>query len=461
MNYDEVKRLIESGENQEVEFKESLQSKEKIAKQICAFANTNGGTIVFGVNRKRKIVGLEGDLDTAQQKISLISQDISSPPLISQEVIQIDGKPLLLVIIHRANQGNFHTFKGLIYVRIGSTVHKLEGHSMLDYLRDRQILCFDEAISEANLEDLDEEKIKKFLKIRGQGEFLIENSIDNFLLSNRLAHQNDHLKIKNAAALFFSKNLSQFVPQAELKLVKYSGTEAVDIISYKLVKSDPIEQIELAYSFIKENIITRLKPTSESAIRTEIYEYPLTVIRESIVNAVAHRDYFSKDAIQVNIFDDRIEIISPGSLPSGMSPDKLGFLSVQRNPLTYRLLRDLGYVEGLGTGIPRMRNEMRKAGLKDPLFDYSGNFFIVVLMNLRGVLKPVEGMGDLNERQIKAIDYLKQNQSIKSKTYASINDISVPTAVNDLRELIRFKFIRKIGKYRGAYYVLNEEKFTI
>lgn len=459
MNIEQVKLLAKQDESQELERKEFFPGREKAARTICAFANTNGGALILGIKKGGKIIGVSGDIDELQRKISAASQDIKSPPLISQEVHKIEDKNVLFIIVHKANDGNFHTFQGTIYVRIGSTTQRLEGQTMLEYLRNRQILCFDETASDAKLEDMDEEKIKHFLEMRKQGEYLKTHSLKEFLISSKLAIENGKLKIKNAAILFFAKNPNFFLPQAELKLVKFSGTEAVNIVSYKLIQSDIISQIESAIAFAKQNISKQLTLVPDSARREEIYEYPLFVIREAIVNAVVHRDYFSKDAIQINIFDDRMEITNPGTIPPGLSPEKFGLFSVQRNSITYRILRDFGYVEGLGTGVPRMRNEMRKAGLNDPVFDFSRMFFRVILMNMKGTLKPIEGLDDLNVRQRKAIEYIKQNKTIKSETYATINNISLPTAITDLKEMIHFGFIKKVGSYRGVYYILNEEKF--
>jgi ATP-dependent DNA helicase RecG len=194
--------------------------------------------------------------------------------------------------------------------------------------------------------------------------------------------------------------------------------------------------------------------TGQFLVHTHIRAF--AVLREAVVNAVVHRDYFSYDAIQINIFDDRIEMSNPGGLPDGLTTEFFGKRSVRRNPITYRLLRDCGFVEGLGTGVPRMISEMRKSGLRDPEFHFESGFFVVVLRNAKRMMKPIEGMNDLNPRQILALEYLRQNKTLKSKTYANMNNVSSPTAIKDLNELAKFKYIRKVGTYRGGYYILKE-----
>ena len=144
-------------------------------------------------------------------------------------------------------------------------------------------------------------------------------------------------------------------------------------------------------------------------------------------------------------------------MPVGLPKELFGTISVQRNPITYRFLRDMGYVEGLGTGIPRMKNEMRNLHLLDPEFKITDAFFRIVMYNKKGSKKPIEKFEDLNERQIKSLEYLKKHKSIKTQTYTKLNNISRVTAVNDLNELIQYGYLKKIGSFKGAYYILKEK----
>lgn len=460
MDAKQARKILAEGETQDVEFKESFPGTEETAKLICGFANVDGGIIAIGVKNNGRVAGITGNADELQKKMAVISQNIKTPPILKMKVLEIDGKKVLFVIVPKASDSNFHTYDGAIYVRIGSTTQRLQdAPAMLDYLRNRSILCFDEQVSEAKLGDVDENKVGRFLKLQSRDDYLLTHSVKDFLLNLKLAKDNGELKIKNAAVLFFAKNTQHFVPQAEIKLVKFSGVEPVDILTHKLAQGDVVDQIETALEFLKQNLPKQFKLLPSSPRSEDIYEYPLFVLREAIINAVAHRDYFSKAGVQINIYDDRLEMINPGSLPAGLPQEKFGRFSVPRNPNVYKLLRDLRYVEGYGTGIPRMRNEMRKAGLKDPIFEFSGNFFSVTFMNAKSTLKPIEGYNDLSERQKRVLAYLRQNQAIKSETCATLNNVSLQTAINDIRELIRFGFIKRIGRFRGAYYILNEEKF--
>ncbi|RLE46905.1 hypothetical protein DRJ25_03535 [Candidatus Woesearchaeota archaeon] len=425
---------------------------------MSGFANTQGGMIIVGVNMKKSIIGVKEDTDKLQQKISAAAQAVSPPLVPDIQVHSIDGKKVVAIVIQKAIDSTFHTFQGAIYVRVGSTLKKFEGNQLVDFLRSKQILCFDEISSDTALDDLDIEKIREYLKTRNQEDFLKQNSVENFLLSSKLATKNGNLKIKNAAALFFAKEPEKFFPQIEIKLAQFDGTEPVKIISHQLIQSDPVSSIEKSLLFIKKNLSKSIQIIADKARRQEKYEYPLEVIREAIVNAVAHRDYFSKDSIQIYVFSNRIEITNPGSLPTGLPRELFGTISVRRNPISYRLLRDYGYVEGLGSGVPRMINSMREYGLRDPEFGIYEKFFRIVLFNEKGKQKPIEEYADLNERQKKCMEFLKKHKSIKTKKYEELNNTSFGTAIADINELLKFKYIKKVGSYRGAYYVLNEVK---
>ncbi len=457
MDTNQIKEIIRSGENQEVEFKESFHSQQKISQILCGLGNTNGGIIFFGVSDKGKPVGLKENLDNLQRKIASANQCLSPTPVISIEPHKVDKKEIVAAIIQRATDNVYYMFDGAIYVRIGSTTKKLEGQNHLDFLRNRQILSFDETYeNDAKIEDLNLDKINEYLELRDQKDFLKNHTVEDFLISKKLASKNGKLKIKNSAVLLFAKNPQDFYPQSEIKFVRFNGREPVDISSHHIIQKDLFSSIEECMRLVKQSISKMIVMTGE-AKRREIYEYPLEVIREAIVNAIAHRDYFSKDSIQIYLFKDRIEITNPGSLPQGLPKELFGTISVQRNPITYRFLRDLGYVEGLGTGIPRMKNYMRKAGLRDPDFIFTESFFRIVLYNKKGRKEPIRGYEDLNENQKKALDYIKRNKAIKSKTYEEINNVSHATAVNQINEMIDFGFIDKVGAFRGAYYILKKK----
>jgi ATP-dependent DNA helicase RecG len=436
-----------SVESQGLEFKERIDNFRDVSKTVCAFANAFGGRLVVGIDNNGKITGIpETEIDSLQQRIEGAVQQVSPVPLHRIIIEESDGKKTVVVEVYQLGQDTFCTFNGIVYYRAGSTSSKLEGKTLQDYLIHRHILSFDESRSQAKIEDLDAGKVQEFLKKRSPEVKFEDSKLADLLLSLGLAQRNGDLWIRNTAVLFFAKEPSRFLPQNEIKLARFAGTQPIEIIDSKFVNATLLDNLREAEGFIRKN--TRTAAKIEKMEREQVPEYPLAVIREALVNAFTHRDYFSRDDIQINVFEDRIEFLNPGTLPSGLSMKMLGTLSIQRNPLTYRIMRDLDLVEGLGTGIPRMRSAMKGAGLPEPLFEELGSFFRVTLYNRKAI-----DSGALNERQKRALAYLEKNASISSKEYRKMTDLSNPIAVADLNDLIKKGHLVRIGKTRGAYYI--------
>ncbi len=447
-----LKDIIEKGESVDLELKRSFHSSQEIAKTICSFANTQGGVLILGVEDNKKISGLCEDMDQLQKRISDANSTVHPKPIMNIEIHEVEGKKVATLIVHRADSSVFHSFEGAIYVRIGTTTQKLEGNSILEFLRNRQILLFDEGSDySANVDSLDKNKIKEYLEVRGQENYLKSHSIEDFLLSKKFAVALPNLKIKNISILFFAKDPQSFFPYTQIKLVRFDGIEPVKVISYEEAKGSLPQTINQAINFVnryisKEFVIKGIK-------RKEIALLPEEAIRESIINSVAHRDYFNKNEIQISIFDDRVEITNPGGLPEGMEKELLGILSVQRNPLIYQMLKDYGFMEGIGSGIAKIYSTMQSAQLQKPEFFVSKDIFRIVLR-----IKKIEEIElaikhNLNDRQIRALDYVRINKKIKTSDYARLNKISVPSALKDLKKLQKIKLIKKIGTFKGAYYI--------
>lgn len=452
MNEQDILRIVEQGEGDEIEFKEDLGNLQSLAKTMCAFGNTKGGIIVFGVDNENRINGIRTDLDLVQQKISSVIENIYPTPSINIDKGHYKNKQILILSIQPAYLRSYFTYQGAIYIRVGSTTRRLEGQAQLEFLRQKQILTFDEGVTPAiGIDDIDPRKIMEYMSRKGHGTYLDSHGLENFLLNTMLATKTVGLNIKNSAVLLFGKEPTKFFPQSEIKLVRFLGKEPVRILDHALVQDDLLNSIERSISFIVRNI-RRGMEIGVAPERKDIFEYPEKVFREAIVNAVVHRDYFSRDSTQVSIFDDRIEVINPGSLLGSFKKELFGYVSVQRNPIVYRFLRDIGYVEGYGTGIPRMRAWMREANLKDPVFRLNEDFFHVTLYNASGSTDQT-----LTKRQERIIEILSREEGMGAKDLSKILDISVPSVIKDLNSLIDQGSVIRIGRFKGAYYRLKEK----
>ncbi len=456
MDLVELGKLIEKGECQSVEFSESADK--ELGKTMCALANTEGGFLLVGVDDKGNVVGVK-NADEAQRRLRQSLQTCEPVPIANISVVASDGKAALAVQISKTDVPCY--CNGAIYLRVGSTNQRLSGHMLEEFLKDRQFLRFDGSSSKATIADVEESAVEDFLSRRNPS---LEKSglkgpqaLKNVLLTLGAARQNGQPVLTNAGALFFAKKPSEFLPQNQVKLVRFKGVAPVDISNVSVMNGRLVENIEAAFSFVQRNSATAYK-IGDGLQRREISEYPLEAVREALVNAVAHRDYFSFAPVQASIFDDRLEVANPGSLPKGLSVEKLPMLGlgIPRNPTIYRLLSEARYIEAIGTGIPRMISAMRKAGLPDPVFEDFGGFFKVTLYNEKGLEKMLSRLG-VNLRQYSCLGYLKENNQITSKEYAGKFGVSIPTAVADLNKLAKFKLARKTGKKRSTKYELEPE----
>ena len=183
-----------------------------------------------------------------------------------------------------------------------------------------------------------------------------------------------------AGILLFGKELQQFLPHSAIKMVRFKGTEVgCDFIDRKEANGVLTEIIEEAVMFVKRH--TNFGAKIEGIKRIDIPEYLPEVVREAIVNAVVHRDYSIRNAhISLFIFDDRLEIRSPGRLPNAASLELLPIGDHHpRNRLLFLLIEALGYGERVGTGIPRMLRVCREKGYTEPRFQEMGEAFWVTL----------------------------------------------------------------------------------
>ncbi len=449
MDNKQILEIIKGGETQTTEFKRT--SNKDVGKTLCAFSNINGGLLIIGVEDNGQIIGIQSSKqDEIQQQIYHSQQECNPTPVCSISLFDTEKGKIFLVKVPKLGSGICY-YKNEIYVRVGTTDHKIAGPAIEDFLKKKQILCFEDDFIDARLEDLDQTKIKEYLKKRNPSISYEENKLKSVLATLRVASLNEPFQLKKSAILLFGRQISQFIPQNQVKLVRFKGSIAVDILDMTNLSETIVDNIEQSIKFVLKHIKKEFR--IQGVRREEILEYPIVALREAIVNAIIHRDYYSQAATQINIFDDRIEISNPGALPRELKVRDLPFLGlgIPRNPTLYRLLSDINIVEGLGTGFPRMFQAMRSQGLPDPHPEDFGTIFKLTLYNTFPLKK--EGF---NERQLRAINYTREHKVITSNKFQQLYKVSKPTAVSDLVFLVKRGFLRKVGKGRSTHYTIKE-----
>ncbi len=440
---------MELKESQTVELKESLSQLDDALKSICAFLNHKGGSVYFGVNDKGKIIGLE----VSDKTLRKISQQIHSriKPEIAPEIKEAKemGKSIIKVRIPEGSNKPYF-LNGIAYKRVGTEKRAIPPDELKRIILEQKQMRWDEEICEgATLNDIDDEKLKWFLrKAKTERNFDVEPETPLKEALERLKLVKDGKPI-NASILLFGKNPQKFFLQAEIRCARFKGTEPLEFIDMKVFGGNIINQRDDAVEFVKEHIKLHAKIVGTE--RIEKWEYPIEAIREAITNAICHRNYKIASNVQVRIFDDRIEIWGCGPLPNPLRVEDLKKKhdSILRNPLIGKRFFLIKFIEQWGTGTNRIIKECLKHGLPEPLFEeIAGN--LVVTFRKYKISEDI--LEKLNERQIKAIKYIKENKQITRKRYASLLNCSVRTAFDDLQAMVDKKVLERKGKGKYTYY---------
>lgn len=444
-------------EGQTSETKRIVDDPASLAKTVCSFANTKGGDIWIGIADDGVVAGVKDDeLDRTQLLLTNGIRAVQPIPHHEITVEKMQGKNVVHARVFPLSDDRFCSFKGLIYYRSGSSNLKLEGTSLHDFLVKRRVIEFDTGPTKAGIGDIAPEKVRSFLKVRSPTLIFDEGLIENYLIRLEAAFEDGSFHLNNAGVLFFTKRPNEFLPRNDVRCVRFKGKVPIDIVDQKAINDTIPDAIEFCQEFISKHTTSGVK--IEGMRRRNIPEYPEEVLREATVNAFVHRDYFNPASIQINVFDDRIEWVNPIVLPEGMSVDDLNSVSIPRNPLIYQFLRDLGYIEGLGTGLPRIRSSLMRGGYPNPVLEQIGPLLRLTIFNHDRTREATEG---LNERQSMFIKEMTSGENVTSGHYADMFGISRPTAVKELNFLCAIGLLTRGGrgpstKYRRATKNIDE-----
>ncbi|MDP3103483.1 MAG: ATP-binding protein [Candidatus Methanoperedens sp.] len=462
MNRKELELILQEGEGYKIEFKESLNN---IDRELVAFANSSGGRIFLGITDAKEIKGME-----ITNKLKSQIQDTSNncqPPV---KVLFEEFENILIINVREGDDKPYKCSSGF-YTRVGPNAQKLDRDDIIEFFKSEGKIRFDELINLKFDYDthFDPKKLDKFLILAGISRVM---DVPSILVNLGVAERQEGKVIfNNTGILLFSKNLQNIYYHTAVTCALYKGTEKVDVLDRRDFNEDIISNIDGAMNFLKRYIAVKYEMTGTPR-RREIPEIPYDALREAIVNAVAHRDYFEKGSnVMVEMFDDRIEITNFGGLPKGLKPQDFGKKSVLRNPNIADLLHRVEYIEKMGTGINKIRKLVSEAGLPPVEFEF-GNFFTVIFKKqkidrpsaitevnteiLTEVLSREAVIRDLGERVkirlMKELLHLIQNGFITIKIVEKIGKISNASAKRDLSLLkkigiINFEGSRKIGRY--------------
>jgi len=373
---------IENEESETLEFKKSTAQLEKSLKSICGFLNHKGGKAYFGIDKTGKVVGQEISDKTLKSISQKIRQKIK--PEVSPEikVLKIGGKDIIKVGVKEGTNKPYY-LDGVAYKRVGTESPVIPPEELERIILEKKKKYFDSEIcEEATLEDIDEEKVRWFLETAKveRSYPLSENiSVRDTLIHLKLLKDG---KLINAAILLFGKNPQKIFLQAEVKCLHFHGTEVEKPFeTYHIYGSNIFQQIDNSRDFVLDRMKRPVILESGKATTMRPYEIPEFVIREAIVNAIAHRDYYSEGGAQIMVFADRIEIWNPGGLPKQLKIDDLRkpHPSIPRNSLIAESFYLTNYIEKAGSGTLEMIKQCRNAGLAEPNFEQKMGCFVTTV----------------------------------------------------------------------------------
>lgn len=460
MKKNRYSKIIGRDESENIEWKPSLSQINEIVETVSALSNKKGGRIVIGVSRSGKILGVKIGKDTIERLTNKIvgNTDPKVYPRISIE--KVEGKKIILIEVKESADKLILAF-GRPFKRVGKSTLRISKNEYERIVLDKKRVYFDEQICEdATLKDINEEKVKWFLrKAKEERNFDVRAEIPVKEALERLKLLKNK-KLTNAAVLLFGKDPQKFFLQARIRCARFRGTAAVNFIDMKLVDENIIDQVDKAEKFVLSHIKKAAKVVMFK--REEVWEYPLDALREAIVNAVCHRDYFISGNIKIAIFDDRVEISNPGQLPEPLTPSMLKKKhdSILRNPLIANSFFLIKNIEQWGKGTNKIVKWCVEHGLKEPDFKEIGGGFEVIFYAPEDILKlvPEKGKIDLkelglNSRQIEALRLMVNEGSIfTNKRYRERFKIGNATAKRDLAKLVKLGLVEQIGVGRAVRY---------
>jgi len=449
----DIHALISAGESETVELKQSPGEMQEILETVGAFANATGGAIIIGVARTGGISGVTLGKNTLEALANSIQQQTDPkvfPVLSTTEIngktvigLQVSASPIKPVLV-----------QGRGFKRIGRSNHMLSSSELTRLFFESWDVSWDAGpIAETTIADLQEESIRRFLRHAQRERNMIIDAdapIAEVLEKLELLYQK---QLSRAAVLLFGKRPQKFLLSAEIRCARFKGTEPLHFIDMKVIEGNIIDQVPAAMDFIQRHISMSAEIVPTQLERLERWEYPLDALREAIINAACHRDYQDRGHVQIRIFDDRLEVWSPGLLPPEIT---LADLNQPHNsrPRNHRIARAFflnGYIEHWGTGTLRMIQLCKEAGSPKPEFAEMSGCFVVTFRKSR-IDKKYHKAAVPIERQQQIIDYIRKNGRITGQNYAQLIDISKRTANRDLATLVKKGILRQVGKGKFSYF---------
>jgi ATP-dependent DNA helicase RecG len=364
-----LQRLIRQGESETLEFKESFGK--DVIETICAFGNSTGGRILVGVDDRGKVKGTTVGKDSLRDWSNQVAQGTGMHP--SFQALRLNKNPIVVMTVHesRIKPVMFH---GKAFKRSGSATRQMNLEELTRVALSSVGTTWD-ALPElrAKPSDISLAKVRDFIRqANRQGRRPVPSGTAPLQLLKKLDLLQEGRPTR-AALLLFGKNPQHFYSQSLVKIGRFRDENL--IVDDRRIGGTLFNQVEETMNYFRDRLETRFVMTGRPA-REVVWEYPLEALREAVTNAVCHRDYLSPRDTEVRIYDERLRVWNDGGLPPPLSMKDLEgeHSSFPRNKKVAEIFFYAGLIEQWGSGIHKMREDCRKAGMPAPLFEETQGF---------------------------------------------------------------------------------------
>ena len=383
MAADEIAQVVQDGETMYAEFKSAAARPESLATAFISFLNAEGGVLWLGIEDDGTVSGVT-DVDAARQRVDqILANNVTPRATAFVEQVEVGGKRLLKITLSRGLDRPYYTQRGQCYVRQNSGKRLASREEIRRMYMAVRSFYFDESVlTGTGLADVELPVFDSFLAAAYGLTEDTERPEEELarLLRNLKCMAGDELTV--AGALLFGRQPQRVLPTARVEFARFEGTVAGEIIlDRKTVEGRLPQQLDQMESLLRlhlrdAGVIRGFEPEVQA-------ELPAEMLRESLTNALVHRDYSLSAPVRVILFEDRLEILSPGQLPNGVSVENVrAGIHVERNPIILSLMSKLGLMTRLGTGIVRIFRLAAERGLPEPDLEERDAEFVVTLYRM-------------------------------------------------------------------------------
>jgi ATP-dependent DNA helicase RecG len=462
-----VEQVCTMTESPEFDRKSARIDAKSLAIHLIAFANADGGLIAVGVEDKGQITGIDGYTENINELLRA-AFDFCKPSVKIEterlDCINIYGKPDHILLIEVFQSSELHANQAdEVFFRVGDKSKKLNFDERVQLMYAKGTRYFEDTpVPDAEFDDIDLDFVKSYTTKIGYRKDPVAYLREN---KNFVSTKNGVDEISSAAILLFGKNTMRFFPRARVRFVRYEGTTAkvgaeMNVIKDVVFEGRILQVAEKSLDFVRSQIKEHTYLGADAKFVTEP-EYPEFAWKELIVNAIAHRDYSIKGTdIQVKMFDDRLVVESPGTLPGIVRLNNMRRVHFSRNPKIAQFLHEYEYVQEFGEGVDRLYEVMESAGLPQPEYKVESFMLDATLRNKVGE-KVGERVGEkvgeieLSENQRMIIKLMKDNPKISAAKIAEHIGISTRKVEENIKKLRVAGKIERSGSARNGQWAIH------